>query len=107
VRRKLETDERVQRPPRQHDGCHRQCDVQSTNFLEQFGKDQKDSEVSDLSQIKWIFDGKKLSQQELTDAIKKMIDEWKVPKELVKKYRPLDEDVSIFKADLISIFIAK
>ena len=35
-------------------------DVPPANFLEQFGKDLKNTEVSDLSQIKWIFDGKKV-----------------------------------------------
>ena len=44
-------------------------DVPPANFLEQFGKDLKNSEVSDLSQIKWIFDGKKVTQDELTNAV--------------------------------------
>ena len=72
-----------------------------------FGKDLANSEVSDLSQIKWIFDGKKVSQEQLTNAIKKAVDDWNVSKELVKKYRPLDEDVTIFKTDIISIFNAE
>ena len=44
-------------------------DVPPANFLELFGKDLKNSEVSDLSQIKWIFDGKKVTQDELTNAV--------------------------------------
>ena len=35
-------------------------DVPPANFLERFGKDLANTEVSDLSQIKWIFDGKKV-----------------------------------------------
>ena len=44
-------------------------DVPPANFLEQFGKDLKNTDVSDLSQIKWIFDGKKVTQDELTNAV--------------------------------------
>ena len=80
-------------------------DVPPANFLEQFGKDLKNSEVSDLSQIKWIFDGKKVTQQQLTDAIKKTIDEWKVPKEISDKWNLNDiEDVQTFKKQLLYIF---
>ena len=80
-------------------------DVPPANFLEQFGKDLKNTEVSDLSQIKWIFDGKKVTQQQLTDAIKKTIDEWKVPKEISDKWNLNDiEDVQTFKKQLLYIF---
>ena len=82
-------------------------DVPPANFLEQFGKDLKNTEVSDLSQIKWIFDGKKVTQDELTETMRKTIEEWNVPKDLVRKFRPIDEDVAIFKTDIISIFTAK
>ena len=47
-------------------------DVPPANFLEQFSKDLKNSEVSDLSQIKWIFDGKKVTQDELTNAVNRV-----------------------------------
>ena len=80
-------------------------DVPPANFLEQFGKDLKNTDVSDLSQIKWIFDGKKVTQQQLTDAIKKTIDEWKVPKEISDKWNLNDiEDVQNFKKQLLYIF---
>ena len=80
-------------------------DVPPANFLEQFGKDLKNTDVSDLSQIKWIFDGKKVTQQQLTDAIKKTIDEWKVPKEISDKWNLNDiEDVQTFKKQLLYIF---
>ena len=80
-------------------------DVPPANFLEQFGKDLKNTDVSDLSQIKWIFDGKKVTQQQLTDAIKKTIDEWKVPDEISDKWNLNDiEDVQTFKKQLLDIF---
>ncbi len=80
-------------------------DVPPANFLEQFGKDLKNTEVSDLSQIKWIFDGKKVTQQKLTDAIKETIDKWKVPKEISDKWNLNDiEDVQTFKKQLLDIF---
>ncbi|MBP5366629.1 MAG: hypothetical protein J6Y82_12055 [Bacteroidales bacterium] len=61
-------------------------DVPPANFLEQFGKDLKNTDVSDLSQIKWIFDGKKVSQQELTETMTKTIKEWKVPEDILRKW---------------------
>ena len=80
-------------------------DVPPANFLEQFGKDLKNTDISDLSQIKWIFDGKKVTQQQLTDAIKKTIDEWKVPEEISDKWNLNDiEDVQTFKKQLLDIF---
>ena len=48
-------------------------DVPPANFLEQFDKDLKNTDVSDLSQIKWIFDGKKVP----TDFKEKMLQEIK------------------------------
>ena len=77
-------------------------DVPPANFLEQFGKDLKNTEVSDLSQIKWIFDGKKVTQQQLTDAIKKAIDE--LPKEVIDRWNLRNEQnrkklLDIFKVE--------
>ena len=82
-------------------------DVPPSNILEQFCKDLKNTDVSDLSQIKWIFDGKKVTQDELTETMRNTIEEWNAPKGLVRKFRPIDEDVAIFKTDIISIFTAK
>ena len=77
-------------------------DVPPANFLEQFGKDLKNSEVSDLSQIKWIFDEKQVTQQQLTDAIKKAIDE--LPKEVIDRCNLRNEQnrkklLDIFKVE--------
>ena len=49
-------------------------DVPPANFLEQFSKDLKNTDVSDLSQIKWIFDGKKVTQEQLTEVMSKIIE---------------------------------
>ena len=78
-------------------------DVPPANFLEQFGKDLKNSEVSDLSQIKWIFDGKKVTQQQLTDAIKKTIDEWKVLEDIKKKWLNPERTEEMFKEELEAV----
>ena len=77
-------------------------DVPPANFLEQFGKDLKNSEVSDLSQIKWIFDGKKVTQDELTNAVNKAIDE--LPKEVIDRWNLRNEQnrkklLDIFKVE--------
>ena len=55
-------------------------DVPPANFLEQFSKDLKNSEVSALSQIKWIFNGKKAP----ADFKEKMLEE-------IKKILPTDD----------------
>ena len=35
--------------------------------------------MKDLSQLKWIFDGRKVTQEGLTEAMKKAIDDWVIP----------------------------
>jgi len=76
-------------------------DVPPANFLEQFGKDLKNTEVSDLSQIKWIFDGKKVTQQQLTDAIKETIDKWKVPEDVLNKWGYSKYQSDVFKTEVL------
>ncbi|MBP5365248.1 MAG: hypothetical protein J6Y82_04930 [Bacteroidales bacterium] len=75
-------------------------EVPPSNFLEQFGKDLANSEVSDLSQIKWIFDGKKVTQEQLTNAIKKAIDDWTVPADVLKNWNYTDSKK--FKQDKLN-----
>ena len=51
-------------------------DVPPANFLEQFGKNLANSDVSDLSQIKWIFDGKKVPadlKEKMLEKIRKIV----------------------------------
>ena len=74
-------------------------DVPPANFLEQFGKDLKNTDVSDLSQIKWIFDGKKVTQDELTNAVNKAID--KLPDGIVQKWNLKNEKA---RKQLLDIF---
>ena len=74
-------------------------DVPPANFLEQFSKDLKNTDVSDLSQIKWIFDGKKVTQDELTNAVNKAID--KLPDGIVQKWNLKNEKA---RKQLLDIF---
>ena len=79
-------------------------DVPPTNFLEQFGKDLANPDVSDLSQLKWVFDGKKVSQEQLSSAMKKVIDEWTFSKEIKDKWIQGEMTEEIFKQKLLQIF---
>ena len=66
-------------------------DVPPANFLEQFGKDLKNTDVSDLSQIKWIFDGKKAP----ADFKEKMLEEIKklnIPDDVIRKFKARDKN---------------
>ena len=74
-------------------------DVPPANFLEQFSKDLKNTDVSDLSQIKWIFDGKKVTQDELTNAVNKAID--KLHDDIVQKWNLKNEKA---RKQLLDIF---
>ena len=64
--------------------------VPPDGFLDQFGKDLLNEEVKDFSQLKWIFDGKKVTQQQLTDAIMKAIDG--LPDDIVQKWNLKNEN---------------
>ena len=79
--------------------------VPPDDFFDQFGKDLANSEVDDLSQIKWIFDGKKVTQEQLTNAVKKAIEEWNVPEKVLENWNfGLSEGVK-FKNEKILPFI--
>ena len=82
-------------------------DVPPANFLEQFGKDLKNTDVSDLSQIKWIFDGKKVTQQQLTEVMCKIIGEWNVPTKIKDKWIKGNMTEETFKNKLTDIFRAE
>ena len=75
--------------------------------LEQFGKDLTNSEVSDLSQIKWIFDGKKVTQEQLTEVMSKIIGEWNVPTKIKDKWIKGNMTEETFKNKLTDIFRAE
>lgn len=57
-------------------------DLPPDDFIEQFGKDLANSDVTNLEQLKWIFDGKKVP----ADFKSKMIEE-------IKKI-PLTDDIA-------------
>ena len=59
--------------------------VPPTNFDEQFVKDLLNIDVEDLSQIKWIFDGKKIDKAAL-EALKNRIDALDIPEPAWKKF---------------------
>ena len=58
-------------------------EVPPSNFNEQFVKDLLNIDVKDLSQIKWIFDGKKISKKDL-EALKNRIKTMDIPDEAAK-----------------------
>ena len=53
-------------------------EVPPSNFNDQFVKDLLNDDVKDLSQIKWIFDGKKISKKDL-EALKNRIKTMDIP----------------------------
>lgn len=71
------------------------------NFLTQIGKDLANKDVSSLSQIRWIFDGRKVTQEELTTAVKKALDEWVVPKEVLDNWDYTGERAKLFKKEVL------
>ena len=60
--------------------------VPPDDFFDQFGKDLLNEEVKDLSQLKWIFDGKKVAQEQLTETMRKTIDNWSIPDDILTKW---------------------
>ena len=77
------------------------------NFTEQFGKDLLNDKVNDLSQLKWVFDGKKVTQEQLVETMGKTIEEWNIPKDIKDKWITEDMTEKIFKNKLKDIFKAK
>lgn len=71
-------------------------DVPPSHFLEQFSKDLANSKVTDLSQIRWIFDGKKVP----ADFKSKMLNERrkiKMGNEVLSKFHYANEE-ELYKA---------
>ena len=81
------------------------------HFFDQFGKDLLNNNVDELSQLKWIFDGKKVTQTQLTEKMKTAIKEWDIPNEVLKKWNiDVKKDpnaITDFKTDLLNIFKAE
>ena len=68
------------------------------HFFDQFGKDLLNNNVDELSQLKWIFDGKKVTQTQLTEKMKKAIKEWNIPDNVLKKWG-YEGELDLFKKD--------
>jgi hypothetical protein len=58
-------------------------EVPPLNFNEQFVKDLLNKDVKKLSQIKWIFDGEKISKKDL-EALKNRIKTLDIPEKAAK-----------------------
>ena len=64
-------------------------EIPPTNFATQFVKDMQISDVSDLGQIKWLFDGKKVSSLENSvDDFINSLDEIDIPQSVINKFTP-------------------
>ena len=74
------------------------------NFIEQFSKDLLNDKVDDLSRLKWVFDGKKVTQEQLTEVMSKTIEEWKIPDNIKGKWLNPERTEEMFKGELLSIF---
>lgn len=74
-------------------------EIPPSNFATQFVKDMQISDVSDLGQLKWIFDGKKVSSLENNiDDFIDALDEVDIPPSVIDK---LTSGVSKTKDDLL------
>ncbi len=72
-------------------------------FNDQFVKDLLNIDVKDLSQIKWVFDGKKFPEgYDFKGKMKKAIEKMDIPEEALKKFgkKSMDE----LKNDIIKNF---
>lgn len=74
------------------------------NFVEQFSKDLLNDKVDDLSQLKWVFDGKKVTQEQLTEVMRKTIEEWNIPDAVLNKWGKLGYSKNKLKEEILSIF---
>lgn len=79
-------------------------EIPPSNFTNQFGKDLLNQDVNDLSQLKWVFDGKKVSQEQLTTGMNKTIKEWNIPDNIKEKWLNDKRTEEMFKDELLSIF---
>ena len=82
--------------------------IPPVNFYEQFGKDLMLDDVTSLDQLKWIFDGRKVTQRQLTENITRAIEVWEIPHTITEKLgisekelksNILDNLDTIFKVD--------
>jgi hypothetical protein len=78
-------------------------EVPPLNFNEQFAKDLLIDEVTNLNQLKWIFDGKKFPEgYDFKGKMKKAIEKMDIPNEALEKFGK--ESVDEVKNDIIKNF---
>lgn len=77
------------------------------HFFDQFGKDLLNNNVDELSQLKWIFDGKKVTQTQLTEKMKEAIKEWDMPDAVLNKWGNLGYSKTKLKEEILNIFKAE
>ena len=58
-------------------------------------------DVTSLDQIKWIFDGRKVTQRQLTENITNAIKQWKVPETILRKWGYQDNQYNFKEVFLI------
>lgn len=75
--------------------------IPPVNFYEQFGKDLMLEDVTSLDQIKWIFDGRKVTQRQLTENITNTIKKWEVPETILRKWGYQDNQYNFKETFLI------
>ena len=64
-------------------------------------------DVTSLDQIKWIFDGRKVTQRQLTENITNAIRQWNVPDRITNKWVKEKDMIESWKEEVISVFIVK
>jgi hypothetical protein len=77
------------------------------HFFDQFGKDLLNNNVDELSQLKWIFDGKKVTPEQLTEKMKQAIKEWDMPDAVLNKWGNLGYNKTKLKKEILNIFKAE
>lgn len=73
------------------------------NFNEQFAKDLLIDEVTNLNQIKWIFDGKKIPEgYDFKEKMKEAIEKMDIPNKALEKFKKRSAEA--LKNDIIKNF---
>lgn len=78
-------------------------EVPPLNFNEQFAKDLLNDDVTNLNQLKWIFDGKKFPEgHDFKGKMKEAIRKMDIPNEALEKFGR--KSVNELKSDIIKNF---
>lgn len=78
-------------------------EVPPNNFNEQFAKDLQIDEVTNLDQLKWIFDGKKFPEgYDFKGKMKEAIEKMDIPNKALEKFKKGSAEA--LKNDIIKNF---